>query len=69
MYKVIKYFTDLQDNDYPYDMGDVFPRSSVTVTKGRLAELAGEKNKQGTPLIRFVGEKEEEEKEEKPAKK
>lgn len=51
MYKVIKFFTDLQDNDYPYDVGDVFPRPGVTVTDGRLAELAGSNNKQRQPLI------------------
>ena len=51
MYKVIKYFTDLHDNDYPYSVGDVFPRAGVTVTSGRIAELSGSNNKQGTPLI------------------
>lgn len=56
MYKVIKYFTDLQDNDYPYSVGDVFPRSGMTVTDERLAELAGNYNKQHEPLIRKVKE-------------
>lgn len=51
MYKVIKHFTDLHDNDYPYNVGDVFPRSGVEVTEGRIAELAGSDNKQGQPLI------------------
>lgn len=51
MYKVIKHFTDLHDNDYPYNVGDVFPRSGVEVTEGRIAELAGCDNKQGQPLI------------------
>lgn len=54
MYKVIKHFTDLHDNDYPYNVGDTFPRSGVTVSEGRLAELAGSDNKQGTPLIQLV---------------
>lgn len=56
MYKVIKYFTDLQDNDYPYNVGDIFPRDGMTVTDDRLDELAGSKNKQGVPLIRLVKE-------------
>ena len=56
MYKVIKFFTDLQDNEYPYNVGDIFPREGVTVTEGRLAELAGSDNKQGQPLIAEVKE-------------
>ena len=51
MYKVIEFFTDLQDNDHPYNVGDVFPRKGLTVSENRLAELAGEDNKQGKPLI------------------
>lgn len=56
MYKVIKYFTDLHDNDYPYSVGDIFPRSGLSVTDERLAELAGSNNKQGVPLIKLVKE-------------
>lgn len=56
-YKVIKFFTDLQDNDYPYSVGDIFPRSGVTVTEARLNELSGSDNKQGVPLIKPVEEK------------
>ena len=52
MYRVIKYFTDLQDNDHPYNVGDVFPRDGMTVTDERIAELAGSENKQRTPLIK-----------------
>lgn len=54
MYKVIKFFTDLQDNEYPYNVGDIFPRSGVTVSAERIAELAGKANKQGVPLIRKI---------------
>lgn len=57
MYKVIKYFIDLQDNNHPYNAGDVFPRSGLTVTDERLAELAGSENKQGVPLIQLVKKK------------
>lgn len=56
MYKVIKYFTDLHDNDYPYNVGDTFPRDGLTVSEGRLDELAGSNNKQGTPLIKKARE-------------
>ena len=56
-YKVIKFFTDLQDNDYPYNVGDTFPHSGLSVSQGRLDELAGSDNKQGVPLIKAVEEK------------
>ena len=66
MYKVIKYFTDLQDNEHPYEAGDTFPRKGLKVTKERLAELAGSDNKRGEPLIVEVAEPAEPKK---PAKK
>ena len=56
MYKVIHFFTDLQDNDHPYNVGDVFPRQGKTVSDERIAELAGSENKQRTPLIEAVDE-------------
>ena len=56
MYKVIKAFTDLHDNDYPYSVGDVFPRNGITVSEKRLKELSGSDNKQGTPLIREMAD-------------
>ena len=68
MYKVIKYFTDLHDNEHPYNVGDTFPRDGVKVTKERLAELASTNNKRGVKLIELV-ETAEPEKEAKPKKK
>lgn len=62
MYKVIKFFTDLQDNRHPYNEGDVFPRKGLEVSEERLAELAGSDNLRKEPLIALVEEK-------KPAKK
>lgn len=53
-YKVIRFFTDLQDNDWPYNVGDIFPRDGLDVTVERLAELAGRNNAQLTPLIMEV---------------
>ena len=55
MYKVIKFFTDLQDNNRPYNVGDIFPHAetSYPVSEERLAELAGSDNKQGVPLIQI----------------
>ena len=72
MYKVIDFFTDLHDNEHPYNVGDPFPREGVEVTEERLAELAGSGNKQGKPLIEKVEEEpqeQESEPEEKPVKK
>jgi hypothetical protein len=51
MYKVIRLFADLQDNNHVYNAGDEYPRKGLTVTDKRIAELAGSNNKQGTPLI------------------
>ena len=56
MYKVIKFFTDLQDNRHPYNVGDVYPREGVTVSQKRLDELASDKNRQKTSLIQKVGD-------------
>ena len=57
MYKVIKSFTDLQDNNYAYSVGDTFPHNGVEVGAERIAELASDKNLQGIPLIEEVAEK------------
>lgn len=57
MYKVIKFFTDLQDNNYAYYVGDTFPRNGVEAGAERLAELSSDKNLQGVPLIEEVVEK------------
>ncbi len=53
-YRVIERFKDLQDNDRVYEVGDVYqgPKS-----KKRIAELSGEENKIGRPLIEKVNEK------------
>jgi hypothetical protein len=58
MYRVIRYFTDLQDNDHPYYVGNPFPRQGLAVTPERIAELASTDNKQHTPLIEAVYEPE-----------
>lgn len=60
MYRVIRMFTDLQDNDYEYNAGDVFPRQGMTVTAERIAELASPNNRQGVPLIEADDETAEE---------
>lgn len=54
MYKVIKLFTDLQDNNYKYEVGDEYPRLGLKPSVSRITELSGSTNKQGTPLIKEV---------------
>lgn len=53
-YKVIHAFTDLQDNNHVYLVGDVFPHDDLKVTNERLKELSGSKNKIGEPLIELL---------------
>ena len=54
MYKVIKHFTDMQDNNFAYDVGDEYPRKGMSVLPSRIKELAGSKNRQGCPLIEEI---------------
>lgn len=54
MYKVIKMFTDLQDDNYKYEVGDIYPRKDLEVTDERIKELSSKNNKQGVPLIKKV---------------
>ena len=69
MYRVIKAFVDLQDNNYAYDPKDparnTYPRKGLSVLPSRIKELAGSKNRQGVPLIEEILEKTEEPKKKK----
>ena len=56
MYKVIEYFTDSQDNEYQYHVGDTFPREGVEVSKERLTELSTTNNRRGIVAIERVQE-------------
>lgn len=53
-YKVIHYFTDLQDFNHPYKVGDTFPRVGMKVSDARLKELSSSNNKQKKALIKLV---------------
>lgn len=57
MYKVIKHFTDLQDNDHSYNVGDEYPRKGLNVLPSRVKELASNNNRRGEPLIEEVPDK------------
>jgi hypothetical protein len=59
MAKVIKPFFDLQDNNYEYKSGDIYPRKDYKPTKARIEELAGNKNKLGEALIEVEQPKED----------
>ena len=54
MYKVIKQFRDLKDNDHIYFVGDIYPHNGAEVDAERIEELATDKNKIGVPLIEKV---------------
>ena len=57
MYRVIKAFTDLKDNNHAYSVGDTFPHDGVDVDAERIAELASDKNRRHIPLIEEIAEK------------
>lgn len=52
MYKVIEIFTDLQDSNYHYNVGDEYPRTGYKPSAKRIDELSGANNKRGKPLIK-----------------
>lgn len=55
-YTVIKKFTDLQDNNYKYYAGDLYPRDGLEVSASRIKELSTDQNRRKTPLISAVVE-------------
>ena len=73
MYRVIKAFTDMQDDNYAYDptnpARNTYPRKGLHVLQSRINELASSKNRQGVPLIEEIPEKVDEPKKKKSAEK
>ena len=61
-YRAVTTFTDLQDNNYKYQAGDLFPRKGFKVSDERLAELSTDKNRRHKPVIEEVLEEKTEEK-------
>lgn len=57
MYKAIVNFVDLQDNNYKYQAGDIFPREGMEVSAARLHELLTDENRRRKPMIVEVEEK------------
>lgn len=68
MYRVIKHFTDMQDNNFAYQVGDKYPRKGMSVLPSRIKELASSKNRQGVPLIEEIPEEAETPKRKKSAR-
>ena len=54
MYKVVKDFTDLQDNNHVYLAGDTYPRKGTKSDAKRVEELSSKANKRGEALIEAV---------------
>lgn len=54
MYKVIKRFIDLKDNNHAYNVGDEFPHKGMAVSEKRLLELSTDANRRRVPLIEKV---------------
>lgn len=54
MYKVLKFFNDLQDGKHAYKAGDIFPRKGVEVSEERIEELLSANNKRHEPMIVLV---------------
>ena len=50
-YRVVRYFEDLQDNNFAYHAGEIFPREGKDVSVDRINELATDRTKQNTILI------------------
>ena len=68
MFRVTKHFTDMQDGNFAYQVGDEYPRKGMSVLPSRIKELASDKNRQGCPLIEEIPEEVEEPKKGKKSK-
>lgn len=55
-YKVLRFFNDLQDSEYYYETGSVYPRDGLNPSQERINELASADNKQRIPLIEPIVE-------------
>lgn len=49
---VYEKFRDLEDNDFIYKKGDIYPREGLLPSKERIKELSTKKNKIGEILIK-----------------
>jgi hypothetical protein len=58
-YRVIEMFTDMQDGDRVYNVGDTFPHVDAKVSPERIEQLLSGKNRRKKPMIEEVKEVEE----------
>lgn len=56
MFKALEMFTDLQDNNYKYEVGDEYPRLGLKPSLARIKELSGSDNLRGRAVIEEVDE-------------
>lgn len=54
MYRVICRFADRLDENYIYEVGDIYPRKGIDVANDRIKELASDKNQIKKPLIEKI---------------
>lgn len=54
MYRVIRFFTDAQDSEHAYFVGDTYPRKGVAPSDERIKNLLSGNNFQKVPLIELV---------------
>lgn len=54
MFKVIEMFTDLQDDNFKYEVGDEYPRLGLKPSLARVNELSGTDNRRGHAVIEEV---------------
>lgn len=55
MYKVLRMFRDLKDNNHVYHVGDKYPHDGIMeVSEKRLLELSTDANRRHVPLIAKV---------------
>lgn len=51
MYRVVVFFTDIEDGGHKYKEGDAYPREGLEVTPERIAALLSGDNLRKIPLI------------------
>lgn len=56
MFRVVKLFTDLQDDNHKYEVGDEYPRLGLNPSLARIEELKSASNRQGVPLIEEIAD-------------
>lgn len=53
-YEVVRFFTDAQDNEHPYNEGDIYPRGGLSVSQERIRDLMNGNNFQRVQLIKPI---------------